>query len=80
MEMYRKDPRVVDVCVEDPNDDFQSLRDLIDLEVALRECKVKDWQDFTKQKIKDAKNEWKLSKLQIVRVVEMYVLTLLYLQ
>jgi histone acetyltransferase 1 len=74
MDRFRADTTVVDVCVEDPNDDFQSLRDVVDLKDALLNWTVKNWSDFTKPKIKELQKKYKLSKLQVVRVVEMYAL------
>ncbi|KAJ9589576.1 hypothetical protein L9F63_017214 [Diploptera punctata] len=70
---YITHPKVLDITVEDPSDEFQRLRDFVDV----KNCKTlpsfqanKLEQGFTEEMIAEAKEKFKVNKKQARRVYE----------
>jgi histone acetyltransferase 1 len=70
---YRDDEHVVDITVEDPNDGFQDLRDRCDLCLELFQSPM-TMDGCDAEFIKSVQKKSKLSRQQVVRMVEVVVL------
>ncbi|CDK26237.1 unnamed protein product [Kuraishia capsulata CBS 1993] len=79
VEQFLQDDQVLEICVEDPSEQFDDLRDRCDLERLYREGVFSEENDFTSGLdvsawIKKVISKTKLEKRQFARLVEMAML------
>ena len=64
---FLKDPEVVEITVEDPNDSFQIMRDVNDMKFLLKRNAFTgiglSVTGYTKQTVMDFRKKWKINKV-----------------
>lgn len=75
-ELWLKDPKIIEIVVEDPNESFDDLRDKSDLKrlKSVIDLKSINFDKLTKEWIEDFRMQQKLEKRQFNRLIEMILL------
>ncbi|CAH6723672.1 histone acetyltransferase type B catalytic subunit [[Candida] jaroonii] len=75
-EFWLKDPKIIEIVVEDPNESFDDMRDKADLTrlKSVLDLKSINFEKLSKEWIENFRSEQKLEKRQFNRLIEMILL------